>query len=145
MGQFVQKDDEAQLDEVDPRLANLLRAVVAALPFDCFVVRGRSSQADQQALYAIGRNVERWRTPVTDLDGVTKFSQHQKGLALDMAPVAVLQHGRWVDTYATDTLFNQIGLMAEETAAGLELDAYRWGGRFKKPRPDKPHHELTHA
>lgn len=142
MGNFTQKDDMAQLAAVNPQLASLIKALVAKLPFDCFVVRGLATQAEQQALYAIGRTIEKWRKPVTPLDGVTKKSQHQLGLAVDLAPIAVLQTGKWVDTYATDTLFNTMGMTAEQLATEMGITDYRWGGRFKT-NPDKPHHELN--
>jgi len=88
-----------------------------------FVTSARRTTAEQQALYRQGRE-----TPgpiVTGCDGIARRSNHQDGLAVDCAFVgADIWDGPWT----------QYGLFAE--AVGLA-----WGGRWKRPRTDRPHVE----
>lgn len=147
MGKFAQKDDEAQLTTVHPVLREIARITVDRLPFDCFVVQGHRSREVQWGLYQIGRTVEKWRKPVTNIDGKTKLSRHNfsPSFAVDIAPCSVIQDGKWVDSYLSDNQFNQIGHMAEIVALEMDVKDFEWGGRWKKNLTDKPHLQLNRS
>jgi len=69
---------------------------------------------------------------VTNCDGVNTFSNHQKGLALDVVPLET--SGRAVWPPATDSRWEQI-------AVSFEAAGFKWGGRWAKP--DRPHYEFV--
>jgi len=66
-----------------PRVLAILNAMKAR-GFDAMPFETLRSQARQNYLYGIGRRYLLTRKPVTFLDGVHKFSMHQKGKAVDV-------------------------------------------------------------
>lgn len=141
MGKFIQSNDLAQLHSCHPILAGMAQECVRRLPFDCFVVYGHRTVAEQQALFALGRTRPGRR--VTNIDGVTKLSRHnhQPSLAVDLAPAAVIATGKWKDTPETNRLFDEIGACMKRVAQDMAVTDYRWGGDFRSLK-DRPHHEI---
>lgn len=69
---------------------------------------------------------------VTNCDGVNTYSNHQKGLALDVVPMNVSGRPEWPP--ATDSRWEQI-------AVSFEAVGFKCGGRWRKP--DLPHYEYV--
>ena len=125
--------DEDRLIGVHPRAIAQLRRVfdiMATAHAPMFVVQGVRTLAEQQALYAHGRNTK--GPKVTNCDGLTKKSNHQPhddgwGYAIDCAFLADLPFD---DQHPWD-LF---GTVAKD-------NGFRWGGDWLT-FPDRPHLEL---
>ncbi len=142
MGRFTQTNDEAQLATVHPDLVRVMRTAVGRLPFDCFVIYGHRTVAEQQALFALGRTRPGRR--VTTLDGVMRKSRHNytPSLAVDVGPASLIKTGRWVESAEALREFEQLGAMAEAVAKELGVQDFEWGGRWTRLR-DRPHFQLN--
>jgi peptidoglycan L-alanyl-D-glutamate endopeptidase CwlK len=90
------------------------------------IISGNRSWAEQDALYAIGRTVQKNRAPVTNARG--GYSNHNFGIAWDI--------GIFADkAYLPESpLYTRAGALGRDQ--GLE-----WGGDWKK-FPDEPHFNL---
>jgi len=114
-----------------PATEFIKRAYLAGIPV--VVASGRRSFAEQTALYAQGRTSP--GSIVTDVQ--PGKSDHEKGLAFDVAPLdprAASGMGDVLIPWPTDPAFWRIlGKIGE----GIGL---LWGGRF--PVPDFPHFRL---
>jgi peptidoglycan L-alanyl-D-glutamate endopeptidase CwlK len=125
-----------KLAGVHPVLARRVGAILEAmtvLGFPMMVTDGVRTTAQQQALYAKGRTAPGQR--VTNVDGVTKTSNHQPkadgyGHAVDCCFLDERGKPSWADTHP----WRLYGEMAK--ALGLV-----WGGDWKSI-VDKPHIEL---
>lgn len=127
---------DKRLRGVHPDLIEKVGRILLAmetLGHPMIVVSGLRTDAEQASLYAQGRTKP--GKIVTNLDGVTKRSNHQSkadgwGHAVDMA---FLRNGK--PSWAEDHPWELYGLTAE--SLGLT-----WGGRWKK-LVDRPHIELV--
>jgi peptidoglycan L-alanyl-D-glutamate endopeptidase CwlK len=129
-----------RLDDIAAPLryrVGLILQAMAILNIRMFVASGLRSDKEQMALFAQGRTVP--GQVVTQLDGVTKRSNHQRklsgpyagfGTAVDMAFIDADGKASWAETMPW-TLY---GRMA--TSLGLT-----WGGDWVSFK-DKPHIEL---
>ena len=103
----------------------LAKANKAGIPI--FITESRRSAARQAYLFASGRAEGRKHQPiVTNADGVKKLSNHQRGLAVDIA-----FRGAQLYPPRSDPRWRKLGFLAWEM--GLF-----WGG-FWKHFPDFPH------
>lgn len=123
------KHSEQRLGQVHRLLAQRVRVLVerlAAQGITVEIVQGMRSHAEQDALFAQGRNKP--GKVVTKARG--GFSMHNFGLAVDLCP---FENGKphW---QASPAVWQQIGQEAEKL--GLE-----WGGNWKFV--DKPHVQLS--
>lgn len=124
-----------KLEGVHPELVEKVKRILyacAELGHPMMVTSGVRTDAEQQALYAIGRTKPGRR--VTNLDGINKRSNHQTkadgyGHAVDCA---FLVNGK--PSWAEHHPWALYGLMAE--SQGLI-----WGGRWTT-LVDRPHIEL---
>jgi peptidoglycan L-alanyl-D-glutamate endopeptidase CwlK len=142
MGRLIQPDDQRQLATVHPDLQRVVVEAVRRLPFDCFIIYGHRTTAEQQNLFALGRTRPGRR--VTNIDGVTKKSRHNytPSLAIDMGPASLIATGRWVESAAAIKQFDELGAMAEAVAKELGVADFEWGGRWARLR-DRPHFQLN--
>ncbi len=142
MGKFIQSNDEAQLATCHADLQRVMREAVRRVPFDCFVIYGVRTVAEQQALFAIGRTKPGRR--VTNIDGVTKKSRHNytPSLAMDVGPASLIATGRWVESALALKQFDELGATAEAVAKELGVADFEWGGRWTRLR-DRPHFQLN--
>lgn len=122
---------EARLAEVNPQLANRIRAMAADLRaqgINVMVVSGYRSFAEQNRLYAQGRT-----TPgniVTNARGGQ--SLHNYGLAVDVVPIGANGQPNW---NVPNSTWQKIG--AAGVRQGLE-----WGGNWTS-FVDRPHFQMT--
>lgn len=70
----------------------------------------------QKSLYAIGRTIELHRKPVTNCDGVTTHSKHERWLAVDFV---IVEKGVLIWTRVPG--YEEMGRIAKE-------EGMRWGG-----------------
>lgn len=140
----------SRLQGVHPDLARKVQQILSAmhaLGFSMVVTDGLRTVAEQQALYAKGRNaagqVVDQHAIVTNADGVVTRSNHQAhadgfGHAVDCTFLD--DHGTPLDPSDDRPIWRDrdpwllYGTMAE--TLGL-----KWGGRWKRPF-DRPHVEL---
>lgn len=106
-------------------------ALEAIKEMDFVVICGHRTPEEQQALYAQGRT--KAGRIVTNIDGVTKKSQHnlKPSLAMDLAPYPI----DWNDIERFKKLGALIKRIAKENATPIS-----WGGSWKMK--DYPHFEL---
>lgn len=133
------RKSKAILGTVHVDLQSLFNSVV--VDFDCTPLCGFRTEKEQADLYAIGRTVNIGQPTVTTLDGVTKKSKHQTGLALDIVPYPI----NWNDL---DRFYYFAGFVkARSIDMGIEV---RWGGDWDGDTVlsdnkfnDLPHWELV--
>lgn len=132
------RSSKGKLDTVDPRLRAVFERAVAG--FDCTVIYGHRTVAEQQALFAQGRTAP--GPIVTYCDGVTKRSKHNEwpSQAIDVIPYPV----NWRDTSRMYYFAGYVKRVAEEMGVPL-----RWGGDWDGDTEvqdetfmDLPHFEL---
>jgi len=113
-------------------LQALFRKVVRY--FDCRVICGHRTTAEQQALYAKGRTAP--GQIVTYCDGIVKKSRHQTfpSIAVDVVPYPV----DWDNVER----FYELAGFVQAVAIGMGIDV-KWGGHFRSLR-DLPHWEVRH-
>lgn len=120
----------ARLDTCHNDLRDLFYAVVRH--FDCTIVCGHRTTAEQQALYAKGRTVP--GQIVTNCDGLVRKSRHQTlpSVAVDVVPYPI----DW------DNLnrFHEMAGWVQAMAVGMQINV-RWGGHWRTLK-DYPHWEL---
>ncbi len=130
---------KARLATCHPDLQTLFEEVVRH--FDCTIVQGHRSPAEQQRLYAQGRTEP--GPVVTQIDGVTKLSSHNKSpsLAVDAVPYPI----DWNDRERM-TLFAGV-VLGIAFRLGINV---RWGGDWDRDTEvndnsfdDLPHFELV--
>jgi len=140
----------AKLKGVDPRLVMVMMEAIKETPVDFTIVYGVRTQAEQVALYALGRTKvnpdgRSAKKPlgniVTQKNGTTNKSNHQVksdgyGHAIDFVPFV---NGR-IDWNA-DAEFRIIAahIMATAKCLGIKIEA----GIYWKKFPDAPHIELA--
>jgi peptidoglycan L-alanyl-D-glutamate endopeptidase CwlK len=101
------------------KAARLFLGAVRAAGIDARIISGTRTYAEQDTLYAVGRNGDT-RAPVTNARGGQ--SNHNFGIA-------------WDGTYLTNEI-------AYENAAKLCPQGIEWGGSWKSFR-DGPHYQLA--
>jgi len=140
----------AKLKGVRPDLVRLMNAAITDSPVDFSIVYGVRTQAEQVALYALGRTKvnpdgKSAKKPlgniVTQKNGTTNKSNHQVksdgyGHAIDFVPFV---NGK-IDWNA-DTEFRIIAAHIMATAKCMGI-AIIWGGTWRT-LPDLPHIELA--
>ncbi len=122
---------EARLAEVNPQLANRIRAMAADLRaqgINVMVTSGYRSFAEQNALYAQGRTAP--GNIVTNARGGQ--SLHNYGLAVDVVPIGANGQPNWSAPAST---WQKIG------AAG-KRQGMEWGGDWTS-FVDRPHFQMT--
>lgn len=122
---------EARLAEVNPQLANRIRAMAADLRaqgINVMVVSGYRSFAEQDALYAQGRTKP--GNIVTNARGGQ--SLHNYGLAVDVVPIGANGQPDW---NVPNSTWQKIG------AAG-KRQGMEWGGDWTS-FVDRPHFQMT--
>ncbi len=122
---------EARLAEVNPQLANRIRAMAADLKaqgIDIMVTSGYRSFAEQNALYAQGRTKP--GNIVTNARGGQ--SLHNYGLAIDVVPLGANGQPDW---NVPNSVWQKIG------AAG-KRQGMEWGGDWTS-FVDRPHFQMT--
>lgn len=133
------RTSNARLNTAHPDLQRLFREVVKT--FDCRVIFGHRSVAEQQELYAQGRTEP--GQIVTNIDGVTRLSMHNHSpsLAVDVVPYPV----NWSDTNRMRYFAGWVMCKAQDM--GIPL---RWGGDWDSDTDlsdqtfiDLPHFELV--
>ena len=133
MPKFSKKSLE-KLDGVHQDLQTLFLEVVKH--FDCTVIYGMRTEAQQKALYAKGRTKP--GNIVTYKDGVIKKSRHQTGMAVDVVPYPI--------NWGNIERFRQFGWFVKGVACVLkgygqiEKDI-KWGGDWKR-FIDYPHYQI---
>lgn len=139
-------ESKAKLATVHPSLQLVFNDVIKK--WDCKVLYGRRTTAEQVMLYAQGRT--RPGAIVTDKDGIHNLSNHQRtvkikgveyGLAVDVAPYPI----QWNDTER----FYAFSGFVIGVAYKLGVDI-RWGGDWDSDRDlhdqklyDLPHFEVV--
>lgn len=121
--------DDADGDDLESRLSRVERRMREA-GYPIRRVSQNRTTDEQAALYAQGRTAP--GSIVTNADGKTKLSEHQRGNAVDYA-FEVNGGPSWAETHPWDLL----GQTAREE--GLE-----WGGDFKS-LTDRPHLQMPRA
>ena len=121
------------LEHVDPVLIgkiNLVLAAMAILGFPMKVCQGYRTLAEQQALYAQGRtqpgpNPSHQRPigqTVTDCDGTTTVSEHQKGRAVDCCAAGLVAFPEGFPWPCYAACVRAVGLKAGADFASKDLD-----------------------
>ena len=113
-----------RLQTVDPDLQTLFHEVIKHV--DCSIISGVRTDEEQQALYAKGRTDA--GDIVTYKDGIVNKSNHQSGLAVDVAPYPV----NWKDI----DRFRAFGWFVKDIAKTLKRTGkidndITWGGEWK--------------
>jgi peptidoglycan L-alanyl-D-glutamate endopeptidase CwlK len=138
IGKFRRKqlDDRTRksLIGVHPNLVKVITVAYDSTPIPFQVICGLRTVEEQQALYAQGRTKP--GKIVTYDDGVTKVSNHQKGIAVDLYPVI---NGK---LNLTDVLSLRVIATNIMTVAKKLNIKINWGGNFTKLK-DYPHFELA--
>lgn len=140
MAKFSKRSKDALIG-VHPKLVALMEAAIVDTPVDFTVVEGVRTAQRQKQLYAQGRTAP--GPKVTNVDGVTKKSNHQVkadglGYAVDVYPFfdgKVQTSGAEVDKR-----LHILAAHIKATAKCLGI-AITWGGDWKNPY-DPPHYEL---
>ena len=128
------KKSLSKLEGVHQDLQALFLEVVKH--FDCTVIYGMRTEAQQKALYAKGRTKP--GNIVTYKDGVNKKSKHQSGRAVDVVPYPI----NWGDIER----FRQFGWFVKGVACTLKRygqieNDIKWGGHWKR-FIDYPHYQI---
>jgi len=140
----------AKLKGVDPRLVSVMMGAIKDTPVDFSIVYGVRTQAEQVALYRLGRTVvnpdgKSTKKPlgniVTQKNGTTNKSNHQVkasgfGEAVDFCPFV---NGKL--DWSNDSAFKLIAVHIKAVAKCLNVPIV-WGGDWKS-LPDAPHIELA--
>jgi peptidoglycan LD-endopeptidase CwlK len=124
-----------KLAGVHPTLVEKIQRVLAhmaSIGSPMIVVQGVRTDAEQKALYALGRTKP--GNKVTNADGVTHKSNHQLkddgwGYAVDCAFQDHVTKVSWEGPW-------------DEYGAACRAEGLHWGGDWKK-FPDRPHAELV--
>lgn len=125
-------DIRVDLDMLHPWLVYKLKRLITKCNEQgiyLLITEGYRTKEYQDSLYAIGRTKELNRVPVTNARGCDYASQHQWGVAFD---IAIANDGHTWDT----AYFNKVATIAKSKAIGL-----KWGGDWKNPI-DRPHFYL---
>lgn len=140
MAKFSKRSKDALIG-VHPKLVALMEAAIVDTPVDFTVVEGVRTAQRQKQLYAQGRTAP--GPKVTNVDGVTKKSNHQVkadglGYAVDVYPFfdgKVQVSGAEVD--------KRLHILAAHIKATAKCQGVNitWGGDWKSPY-DPPHYEL---
>lgn len=132
MPEFSKKSLE-RLSGVHPDLQTIMHYVVK--DFDIKVISGLRTQEEQQALYAQGRSAP--GDIVTHLDGLTRRSKHQTGLAVDVAPYPI----DWEDHERFRNMgWYILGVARMLKQYGAVDHDIKWGGTWQWK--DYPHFEI---
>lgn len=142
MGKFSKRSLD-NLEGVHPALAAVLTEAVKNSPVDFTITEGVRTATEQKGLYNIGRRGIKGEVKVTDKDGVTKKSNHQKkndgyGHAIDLYPF-VDGNLRVVGPEVAGHL-SKIALHIKKVAKAMDVKII-WGGDWKMV--DMPHFELA--
>ena len=121
-----------RLKGIHPDLITLFAEMIVHR--DCSIICGLRIQEEQQALYAKGRTVK--GDVVTYLDGVTKRSKHQDGLACDVIPYPEGYDEEACKAFGE--LVVDVAVMLKENG---KIDSeITWGGSWRWK--DFPHYEI---
>jgi peptidoglycan L-alanyl-D-glutamate endopeptidase CwlK len=93
--------------------------------FDCTVVSGFRTQAEQQALYAQGRTIP--GDIVTKADGVIHKSNHQSGEAVDVIPYPSLYSDKKKMREFGGFVLGVAAILKEWGIIDIEIE---WGGHW---------------
>lgn len=121
---YFSKKSKDTLATVNNNLQRLFNEVIKY--FDCTVVSGFRTVAEQQELYARGRT-----TPgniVTNADGVNVKSNHQLGNAVDVVP--------YPEMWSDEEKLSEFGGFVLGVASQMNINI-EWGGHWNFI--DKPH------
>lgn len=137
LGTFDKRSEEsiATLQIPAQRLARLLLQIVKAAGLDVRIISGNRTYAEQDRLYAIGRTIEKNRSPVTNAKGGQ--SNHNFGIAWD---IGVFKNKQ----YLTDSKpYEEVAKTVKAKVTKIkELEQLEWGGDWKS-FPDTPHFQLS--
>ncbi len=103
--------------------------------YDCTVISGYRTVAEQQALYAKGRTEP--GSIVTYKDGVIKKSKHQTGLAVDVVPYPSMYSDKDEMIRFAGFVLGVATLLHDQ---GIIENEVEWGGDWEWS--DKPHFQL---
>ncbi len=117
------------------RSARLFMKVAAQLDETVRIISGTRTYAEQDALYAIGRTIQKNRKPVTNAKGGR--SNHNFGMAWDVGIFDA--SGRYMTGTLTgdDAAYRKLSVMINAALPDIE-----WGGNWKT-FPDLPHYQFT--
>jgi len=121
---------ETNLQTCHKDLQDLFRQVIRY--YDCRIICGHRTTAEQQRLYAKGRT-----TPgqiVTNCDGLVRKSRHQTipSVAVDVVPYPV--------DWDHEGRFWELAGIVQAFALGMNIKV-KWGGHWRTFK-DLPHYEL---
>lgn len=114
--------------------ARLFMDAVSDLPFTYKIISGTRTYAEQDALFKIGRTVEKDRKPVTNARGGE--SNHNFGIAWD---VGIFENGKYFEgsNKREEKAYADLAAHIKENVPEVE-----WGGDWTK-FPDQPHYQLA--
>ena len=117
------------------RLARLFLRAAAGFPFEARIISGTRTYAEQDALYAIGRTVQKNKRPVTNARGGQ--SNHNFSIAWDIGLFAA--DGRYLTgaNKAEQRAYADMGARIKAGVPGLE-----WGGDWTG-FVDPPHYQVV--
>jgi peptidoglycan LD-endopeptidase CwlK len=135
LGEF-DKRTEDNIETLIPAAQAKAREFMNAVPkgkLTYRIISGTRTYDEQNALFAIGRTVQRNRNPVTKAKGGQ--SNHNFGIAWD---VGIFEDGRYYDgdTKREAQAYADLAGVEKANLAGLE-----WGGDFSS-FPDAPHYQM---
>jgi len=134
LGEFDSRT-ERNIVTLIPKAQILARKFMNSLPtgkLTVQIISGTRTYAEQDALYAIGRTVEKNRSPVTNAKGGQ--SNHNFGIAWD---VGIFDGGKYYTgaTAKEETAYKNLGDHIKAQINGIE-----WGGDWKS-FVDRPHYQ----
>lgn len=105
-----------RMEGIDQELKDLLYVVIKQVPFDLTIVAYGGLRTPEEQLHLFNKGA-------TPLDGITRKSKHQSGLAVDVVPY-IDGNATWRKKY-TDEL--ALYMFAEAAQQDLRI---AWGGFF---------------
>lgn len=136
-GSFDERSEKNIATLIPPaqRTARQFMQAASHLPQKVRILSGSRTYGEQDALYAIGRTVEKNRSPVTKAKGGQ--SNHNFGIAWDVGIFEA--NGRYMDgSHAADEqAYSSLAALAKTRVPGLE-----WGGDWASFK-DRPHYQMA--
>lgn len=148
-----------KLETCHQDIQSILGLAISRSKVDFGISEGHRPVSKQQAYYAIGRTVQLHRSPITNVDGVTKLGKHnyKPSKAVDIYVWHPRKRTRDQISYDGLHLSYVAGLIdscsVELFEKGVITNKIRWGGnwdsdgiiKFDQTLDDMPHFEINEA